>query len=376
MMNNMNISRMRNKGFTLIELMMVLTIMAVVSTVLLKSMSGLQDQSRYDQTVERVNQIKKAIVNTQTINGVTVVTGFVADMGRLPNNLRELVDNSLASNPLWANGICSASTYTTQISCTTNGASWTPYNANLNVGWNGPYIQISNDPSKPDAFTDGWGKTSTDNNYGWTYSNNTQNYITLQSKGSDGSTANTNLVSDPFEAEYPVNPATVIQTLDWQFLSNTPITINLHKDSTLCTFNIINPASVLNPITAPFTETITISNTQPLTITGTPNSPVLNTCPTSQTICLNVFFRDPNTNSILIATGTSLNNTNDGQPTTLQFTLNSVIPAGQNAISISAPIPPSTTCDASTINNTYPAGHPPQPIPQMFIPKIPLVFNW
>lgn len=186
----------RTGGFTLIEMMVVLTIMAVTMTVLLKASSGQQDQARYSQTVERYNRIKKAIIDVSNVNGVPVVGGFVADMGRLPKNIHELLEaqwcmNNISASqancdvphnaPLWGlKTICQDGAP----SCSDSQK----LQVSLSVGWHGPYLQISQNPSHvdaysngSDAFTDGWGNegynpegagTDPRHNYGWYFNNN------------------------------------------------------------------------------------------------------------------------------------------------------------------------------------------------------------
>ena len=187
-------------GFTLIELMVSLIIMAAIATVLVQSSAGLQDQSRYDQTVDRVNQIKQAALNTQTVNGVPIVSGFVADIGRLPNSISEL----LSYIP------CSDHVSTTQAACTANTATWTNLwqkdttsVSGLGYGWNGPYIQTTQSPSSDYAFTDGWGNTIGGDNvyYGWRNYSTANNYLTLQSYGSDGLQSPSNTTD--YTADYP-----------------------------------------------------------------------------------------------------------------------------------------------------------------------------
>jgi prepilin-type N-terminal cleavage/methylation domain-containing protein len=184
-----------SQGFTLIELMVVLMVLAITSTILIKSSVGLQDQSRYTQTLDRIAQIKSAIINVQTVNGVPQVSGFVADMGRPPYNLHELLENQycpeniadytstlctggvepfVALTPQSTMKICQDGTnpYTDSASYCNGGSSYTYTTATLGAGWNGPYIQTSRNPhevdgstldpvnssvSGADALTDGWG---------------------------------------------------------------------------------------------------------------------------------------------------------------------------------------------------------------------------
>ena len=276
----------KQHGFSLIEMMVALLIMVVVSTSIVRSVSGLHEPVVYQQTQDRVQAIKDAIINVQTVNGVPVVSGFVADMGRLPTCLHELIapygcDTTVSPpvlhatpDPSWGViGTCNISgsiSYLTNIDCTNLAApaiptSWTPLQG---VGWNGPYLQTSNSPTSPDAFTDGWGNDITqssisplvpatsctsgttlillpDNNsycttpdqfnYGWNY------YLTYDATNTFGVAANLQSVgsnrligtllspTDPnyqYEADYPSNQL-VIPQQDWQFdLSSTSVTIN------------------------------------------------------------------------------------------------------------------------------------------------------
>ncbi len=274
-------------GFSLIELMVALLVMVVISTAVMRSLSGLQDPSFYQQTAERVQAVKDAIIKVQTVNGVPTVSGFVADMGRLPNNLRELLDNS-AGNPVWATGACSVTGYTDQFSCGNNSGTWAPYPGNTGIGWRGPYIQASKNPSQADAFTDGWGRDyqepgtaqgscasqhwllDVDNtarchvddlsNYGWRFDTldpptqttppytYNSNLLNLQSYGSDmlqGQLDNTN----QYQYDYPPSAnQPVIKKQDWQFdLGPTAIgvTVNLsHTNFNPSTFTATQSSDI------------------------------------------------------------------------------------------------------------------------------------
>ena len=185
-------TRHAQSAFTLIEMIVTLLVLTMLSSVALRSASGLQDQARFEQTQQRLQMIREAILGDprKTVNGQAVMSGFVADMGRLPVNLEELLDNS-AGNPVWATGVCSVATYTDQVNCVNNSGTWTPNPGNLGVGWRGPYLQTSQNTANADAFTDGWGRVaqgycgndpsassasctaghwvSADFNYGWWY---------------------------------------------------------------------------------------------------------------------------------------------------------------------------------------------------------------
>jgi prepilin-type N-terminal cleavage/methylation domain-containing protein len=185
-------------AFTLIELVVTLLILTMLTTVALRSSSGLQDQARYEQTRERLQMIREAILGDprKTVNGQAVVSGFVADMGRLPNNIHELLGQGYCNNdqtktteaacgaswvylPSYNTFYCTVPGNYTSADCTTAGGHWYTYPGNLGVGWRGPYLQTSQNPNHTDAFTDGWGREGVDDpltltfderqSYGWDY---------------------------------------------------------------------------------------------------------------------------------------------------------------------------------------------------------------
>jgi prepilin-type N-terminal cleavage/methylation domain-containing protein len=157
------------QGFTLIEMTVVLLLITLLASVAIRETNGLSFQVRYEQTRERLERIREAILGNprQIINGQQAVSGFVADMGRLPNNLHELLEPEF----------CSDRTYSTQATCEAAGKiwktqpSWQPHAASgLWSGWRGPYLNISGSALDDDAFVDGWGRLisdKTDQNYGW-----------------------------------------------------------------------------------------------------------------------------------------------------------------------------------------------------------------
>lgn len=155
--------------------------------------------ARYEQTASRLDSIRQAIIGNpkRTINGQPDISGFVSDMGRLPRNLRELLDQNYCSpdrtvdeqnyNTVtytsakdhcdtaygpnsWKEtrnySACSDAQYLDESDCTSNSETWYPFSS----GWNGPYISITDNILDDDAFTDGWGReaqSDTDFDYGW-----------------------------------------------------------------------------------------------------------------------------------------------------------------------------------------------------------------
>jgi prepilin-type N-terminal cleavage/methylation domain-containing protein len=93
---------MKEKGFTLMELLVVLLIIGILSTVALRTIDSTRDRALFDQTAREMKELIYAIVGNPevTANGRRIDFGFYGDMMRLPNDLRELVENTSAS-PNW-----------------------------------------------------------------------------------------------------------------------------------------------------------------------------------------------------------------------------------------------------------------------------------
>lgn len=167
-------------GFTLMEMLLVLFIMGLLASAATMMTGNLDTQARYDETRQRTEMVKRAIVgdHTRTVNGGPEVRGFVADMGRLPDCLRELLDGKCADADtvtLWANDA----------------------NTGLWSGWNGPYLDVLGTP----VFHDGWGNTGTAPNYGWNFAvDHANGTLLLQSYGSDGAAGGTD-----YAADYPAS---------------------------------------------------------------------------------------------------------------------------------------------------------------------------
>jgi prepilin-type N-terminal cleavage/methylation domain-containing protein len=89
------------QGFTLMELLVVLLIIGILSTVALRTIDATRNRSLFDQTTREMNQLVQAMVGNpdMTYDGRRVDFGFYGDMERLPNDLRELVSDP--GDPSW-----------------------------------------------------------------------------------------------------------------------------------------------------------------------------------------------------------------------------------------------------------------------------------
>ena len=167
----LSIPRGREKGLTLIELMVTLMILGMLTTMTLRSTVALKQQARYDLTVEKLEQIRTAIIGEHhaVYAGQRLLSGYVVDNGTLPQNLSQLVDNDapLTKQP---------------IQPVYNGITLKPRHA-LRKGYHQPYLKarIGDDN---DAYRDGFGNDSHHNNYGWTVSADNDG-MSITSYGSD-----------------------------------------------------------------------------------------------------------------------------------------------------------------------------------------------
>jgi prepilin-type N-terminal cleavage/methylation domain-containing protein len=144
----------KRSGFSLIELMVALAILAAVTTVALRSVSKLQDQARYTNTTGSLNNIQAAIIgpaNQHWPDGSPQVTGFVADIGRLPNFLIS------GSDPLGANGDpFNELLQPNSIPVYSFLTSASDPSIKIGVGWQGPYLRLG---AGPTYIRDGWGNS-------------------------------------------------------------------------------------------------------------------------------------------------------------------------------------------------------------------------
>lgn len=83
------------------ELLVVLLIIGILSTVALRTIDATRDRSLFDQTTKELNQLVQAIVGNPdlTYDGRRVDFGYYGDMEKLPSDLRELVVDP--GDPAW-----------------------------------------------------------------------------------------------------------------------------------------------------------------------------------------------------------------------------------------------------------------------------------
>ena len=83
---------LRQQGFSLLEMLIVIGLMSVAAAIALSSVDNNDNQRRFDETRAKLRNLQTAIIGSSDVIGDAYsVSGFVADMGRLPNDIRELL---------------------------------------------------------------------------------------------------------------------------------------------------------------------------------------------------------------------------------------------------------------------------------------------
>ncbi len=222
MKNKLTNMKRKNAGFTLLELVVVVAVMGLISTMAMDVYTDNTNQSRYDLTKKRVEEIRYAIIGDDSRTPFTV-SGFIADTGNAPTKLRQLIMEEYCDEDPW---------YNTESTCNGAGNTWVKQQDN---NWQGPYLiayttevfsrKIGANYVKKTlpVFRDSWGRTIrniVDNtsdstqmseqiedmtNFGWNFVEASGD-ITVQSYGLDRSTTGTGF----YELEYPATGITLI----------------------------------------------------------------------------------------------------------------------------------------------------------------------
>jgi len=143
----------RMAGLTLLELLVVLTILIVLSTVAITSTSAVADQARYEATQRTLENIRDAVIgpdNLRDTDGTLLYTGFVADTGRLPGALSELVTKP---DGMAAYQVLSAIENNIVVEPPLVAEDEQDPDVKLGVGWRGPYLRL---PPGNLLLQDGW----------------------------------------------------------------------------------------------------------------------------------------------------------------------------------------------------------------------------
>jgi prepilin-type N-terminal cleavage/methylation domain-containing protein len=145
-------------GFTLLELVVVLAILAVVTTLALRSLDQVQDQQRDEANRSGMQALHEAILGSpddRAADGSRMISGFVADMGRLPKAVE--IDGNLTLAELWVNP---GHAFDVRPAIAVNGVPPAYQDSQVFVsgGWRGPYLRL---PIGAETWLDGWGNPMT-----------------------------------------------------------------------------------------------------------------------------------------------------------------------------------------------------------------------
>ncbi len=211
-------------GFTLLELLVVIGLLAIVTV---GSMTLLIDDGNWKRAIEteqRWDNLRKAIVGEshQSLNGAPYMSGYVADMGRLPQNIQELFIQD--TQPDW-----------TEIGLYIAGAG---YNSTLSGGWRGPYLYTAGSREYRDGWSnndfasrvDGGAIDDDETNFGWLFTLTGATDLAIQSLGADN-----RVDGSEINADYPAdNTLNIVNEHEW-LLSDAPISFTINFSQAIST---------------------------------------------------------------------------------------------------------------------------------------------
>ncbi len=225
-------NKRKNAGFTLLELVVVVAVMGLISTMAMDVYTDNSNQKRFEATKERLAEIKFAIIGDpmMRVGNQRVLNGFYHDVERLPNTLSELIYPCIQPS---GEGISAAD----KITCESGSNNWVSDN------WNGPYLTNIQSDENELVFRDAWGNNSTNGNYGWNYNGSVSptDNLWVKSYGLDRlvDSAHPNGYSlSEYEQDYPsagnlINQATLEVALELKGLASDSVYLSAVNNNAL-----------------------------------------------------------------------------------------------------------------------------------------------
>lgn len=157
-------------GFTLIELLVVVAVLSTAAYLVLDTVDTDTNALRRQATENRLLAIRRAIVGRTdlTLNGAPAVSGYVADVGRLP----ECIEALLVRRPDCdddGNPDADIAIYGDDADAVNGSANDGLIANRIEFGWRGPYLVAG-----PNGFVDAFGNTDVAPDFGWDVERDTQ----------------------------------------------------------------------------------------------------------------------------------------------------------------------------------------------------------
>ncbi|GAB6071124.1 hypothetical protein JCM30760_22210 [Thiomicrorhabdus hydrogeniphila] len=231
----------RQGGFTLLELLMVVTILSSTAMVAMMTMDNPVSQHRIEDTKSRLALIEKATIQTMNYNNVNFDMGYVVDNGRLPPCIAGLLtktdcDATTGATSEMQDYALLAPVYDpTPDADDFNNSSGDEEpldsaNQKLAKGFRSVYFAAS----VGNEFRDGWGNNSAvtaedSNNFGWQRTETPEGEVTYTSFGRD----NVDSATAAYVQEEPqdMDLSMAMEPSDWGHSKDVAMTINVTNNS-------------------------------------------------------------------------------------------------------------------------------------------------
>ncbi|RKY69692.1 MAG: hypothetical protein DRQ24_10545 [Candidatus Latescibacterota bacterium] len=155
-MTTVNCGLWTKRGFTLLELLVVLVILSFFLAVMPEVFRGYLDQRKFEKTRKGMQEIKKALFGSTPYYSISKrkVAGYIVDMGGLPPlDASTGQPKALWTNDLNGDGEPDLPDWRPLSSEIDPYCTWYGKGRTIFIGWRGPYIEEPTDG----VLRDGWG---------------------------------------------------------------------------------------------------------------------------------------------------------------------------------------------------------------------------